>query len=230
MKKSMIPIGGGGGGRPLLFAHLLLVGVTGAFAQYDEPGIAIGARAGVFFPFPEAGDDLKDTAPKPSAIEFESKVGLNLAVQVGYDFTEFFGVQLEGIFTTIESDLEYTGVKLATLKAQALQIPLLLKGGILFDSGVYLGALAGVYYMLPLGDGKLTITGSWDDEGPWTGSFGFTGGGLIGIEAGPGLLFADIRYSIDFSDIEFEVFGETTKVLKLRGLGLTVGYLYKFGM
>jgi hypothetical protein len=47
MKKSMIFMRGREW-RPLLFALLLLVGVTGAFAQYDEPGIAIGARGGVF--------------------------------------------------------------------------------------------------------------------------------------------------------------------------------------
>jgi hypothetical protein len=112
-------------------------------------------------------------------------------------------------------------------KGTSIQFPILVKIGGILDSGMYIGGVGGVYFTLPVGNGELktyTFLGNHTFTGEWKASAGFMVGGVIGVVLGPGVLFADIRYGMDFSEVEFEFDGNTIKPFKKSGLGLGVGY------
>jgi hypothetical protein len=225
----------------VLFLVLAVVAAGGIFAQEEVEGkpplksFSVGARLGGNIPWYSAGSGpLKDN----SMSEPEGSFGFNFAVQGAYNVSKVFSVQLELIyhndeikssksenylFTTVNT--EWTG------KLNSLIIPVLAKYQFLEIKSFGIGALAGFYYPLPLGEGEsvITQTGSpttttEDDVKP---SFGL----MIGVtgekEFDFGFLFADIRFAFDLGNNTFKSTNKDQEIKRTLAM-FSVGYMYKF--
>jgi hypothetical protein len=207
---------------------MFIVGGAGAFAQFEGGAFGLGARIVGFAPFYDPGTDIKDRASGLD-VELEGKLNFGFALQASYNFTDLLGVQAEGIYNTDNVDMEVTGKKVVSVKGSSFQLPILLKIGRVLDNNMYLGGIGGVYFTVPVGEGELTIVGYGSDSDIWKGSVGFMAGGVIGVVLGPGILFADIRSGMDFSEVEFEYYGETIKAFKKSNIEIGVGYTLSLG-
>jgi hypothetical protein len=206
---------------------VLAILVAGKVFAQEGTGFSVGARFGGAIPSYEAGEDLKNVASGVS-VDLEGSFGFIFALQAAYNFTPMIGIQLEGIYNSDNIDLEVAGVKVGTLEASSLLIPVLLRVGTTVGPEIQIGGLAGPYFTIPLGDGKLAITGMGSLEGEWTGSMGLMLGGFVGKKMGPGTVFADLRYGFDFSDTKFDYAGTEMKALKKSSFQLSAGYSFAF--
>jgi hypothetical protein len=209
--------------KALFLTFFMFAGIAGVFGQFEGGSFGIGVRAIGIVPFYEAGTDIKDFA-SGYAVDLESKLNFGFALQVSYQFTNLLGLQIEGIYNTDEIDMAVQEIKIASAKGTSIQLPILLKIGGVMGSSIYLGGIAGLYFTLPTGDGELTSVKFGSYTSKWEGPIGLMAGGVIGIVLGPGMLFTDIRYGMDFSEVEFEYDNSPKAVFKKSNLGIGLGY------
>jgi hypothetical protein len=83
-----------------------------------------------------------------------------------------------------------------------------------------------MYITLPFG--KMKWADSFRDRSE-SGSvnipFGFTGGASFGIKIGPGILFADIRYSKDLADTSAFTMDIYKRSMLSFGIGYEIGFV-----
>ena len=142
---------------------------------------------------------------------------INAALQLTWQFASFMGIQAEGIFSNDYAPYEIYETNSAhsvlTLRSEpftaySLMVPLTLKCT-LRKEPLLAAALGGVYLAVPLGNMQNGIYGG---SFPYslTVPVGYTLGINLGMKAGPGYLFLDLRWAQDL--------GETIKAESLESL------------
>ena len=188
-------------------------------------GLRAGPSLGVYIP----GDDTAFTGGDGYG------ASLATAVQATVEIVPRFSVQAEAVFAWDNGSLwqyEYSAVlsDLASyqhkFKALSLQFPLLAK--LNFYPGKFrVSPFLGAYAILPLGDVEIakhdeTSSSGYSSSPP----LGLLGGVSVEFPLGPGLLFADIRYSADLGDTELRAGDMETYARHAAALSLG----YEFGL
>jgi hypothetical protein len=144
------------------------------------------------------------------------------AFQVSVHPLPFLALQGEAIFT--QDRFSDEGVQISSY---SMMFPLLLRFNIR-TGNVTLAPLGGVYFILPVGDMKISAAGA--SSSPWTYSvpLGYTLGLSTGVKLGPGNLFLDLRYSGDLSAAELDNAAGSklyTRSLVSFTLGYEIGFI-----
>jgi hypothetical protein len=220
-----------------LLAVLLFTSAAFCFAQ--DNWLSLGGRLGGSVHFYKPGDDMYEGHDVDSHFSFDG------AVQAAVNISDIFAVQTELLFTrdaasVTERDGGYVGK--VSCESTSLLIPVLVKAS--FRPGNFvLSGIAGIYFTVPLGDMKVKYTlggGGYNESGSTTGDFekaplGFMIGANGGIKLGPGNLFADLRYAMDFGETEGSFQGSTETVSLYKRsmfmffLGYEIGLIGKGG-
>jgi hypothetical protein len=185
-----------------LFSHIHERTIeTPAADVWPDPLFAFGVRAGLsqrWYVMPD------ERSPGASALNLEG--GISGALRLN----SLFSVQLELLLTG--DTLVYRGLggsnkdfmENEKFSSFTLTIPLLVKMN--FRVGqVRVSPLAGLYVMFPLGDTRYDYhysTGDGDKSYSWSYSvpLGFTAGLEGAVRAGPGRIFAGLRYGVDIGN------------------------------
>jgi hypothetical protein len=198
--------------------------------DYTNRWLYLGARAGPSMRFYVPSGDIHYTGNDTQVVSFDTAVQANLQIQ------PYLSIQGEVLFTLdnasrkhyirnaggqVESySLDYTSF--------FLQVPLSLRLN-LYPGKFRISPFFGVYYIAALG--KLRIDNSLDnqekslDYGVFP-PFGLMGGINAALQWGPGMIFADLRYSDDLG--EPTTWSEKQKTYKRSMISFTVGY--EFGL
>ena len=151
----------------------------------------------------------------------EPSFGWNGAFSINGQITDWLGIQVEFMYThdTIKlnslggSVVETDGMWLDSgggdgeFTFNSFMIPILAKVSFM-PGNFYFAGFGGVYFGIPFGEMKFNGT---LQAGEWQGIFkpvntniGLMFGGNIGYHIGPGILFIDVRYTMDLSTMKFE--------------------------
>ncbi|GHV70928.1 hypothetical protein AGMMS49928_20620 [Spirochaetia bacterium] len=183
--------------------------------------------------FTTTGRNAKSPAP---GFSFEG--GLHAAVQL----LPFFAIQAEFIFTFDQAEFEANlGSDKVTIKTQTMSLMVPMMAKITFRPVPFLVApYGGIYYAVPIGGFSWKDSAGGDyNIGTYTyGEFnlGWLGGITMGMKMDrfrrnlPGLIFFDLRYSMDMSGISVQskVTGDGSNPLFSRGM-LTLSFGYEIG-
>jgi hypothetical protein len=164
-------------------------------------GLRAGPSLGIYIP----GDDTAFTGGDGYG------ASLNAAFQAAVEIVPRFSVQAEAVFAwdhgslwqyefiNNQSDLESYQHKFKTL---SFQLPLLAK--LNFYPGKFrVSPFLGAYAILPLGDMEKTLHGETSSRSySYALPLGVLGGLSVEFPLGPGLIFADLRYSAGLGDTE----------------------------
>jgi hypothetical protein len=226
--------------KNLLTAVLFFVSVVFCFSQ--NTWLSLGARLGGSAHFYKLGSDLEDFYSGVN-IDIDSHFSFDGAVQAAVNISDIFAVQTELLFTkdTVTGTAHAGGYDIEeSFESTSLLIPLLAKAS--FRPGNFVvSGFAGIYFTVPLGDMKDKRTveyGGYIDSESYNYEFekaplGFMVGASGGIKLGPGNLFADLRYAMDFSDTEASLENVTEALYKrsmfMFSLGYEIGLIGKGG-
>jgi hypothetical protein len=188
-------------------------------------GVRAGPSLGIYIP----GDDTAFTGGDSYG------ASLNVAAQAAVEIVPRFSVQAEAIFTWDKGSLwqyEYiaAGDNLTSyqhkFKALSLQFPLLAKLNFYpgkFRVSPFLGASA----IVPLGDIETADHGETSSYAySYSPPLGLLGGLSVEFPLGPGLIFADLRYSADLGDPTLQ--GGDMETYTRHTAALSLGY--EFGL
>jgi hypothetical protein len=178
-----------------LFSHIHELTVeTPEPDVWPDPLFMLGVRAGLSQRWYVKPDERATGA---SALNLEGGVSGTLRL------SSLFSLQLEILFTG--DTLVYRGLNLASVMENerytnfSLEIPVLLKAN--FRVGqVRLSPMAGLYATIPLGKTRYRVSTGQSDTFSWSSSvpLGFAAGLEGAVHSGPGMLFAGLRYGVDF--------------------------------
>jgi hypothetical protein len=197
---------------------------------YNNRWLYLGARVGPSMRFYIPSGDIHYTGNDTQVFS------LDTAVQANLQILPYLSIQGEVVFTWDNASVKNftrnsTGQNenfTLDYTAFSLQVPLLLR--LNFYPGKFrVSPFFGVYYIAALG--KLEIENFPDnqrkslDYGVFP-PFGLTGGLNAALKWGPGVIFADLRYSDDLG--EPTSWSEKQKTYKRSMISLTVGY--EFGL
>jgi hypothetical protein len=168
----------------------------------------------------------------------------NGAIQAAFQPIDFFAIQTELLFSKDHTSFSETGyiqdssgkyyrAKITeTFDMNILTIPILAKFTYR-PRNFYIAGLAGIYFNVPLGYAELGLsmtlldynaTDSISERFSFHTYPGFMVGSIFGIKLGSGVIFADIRYGIDFNDTKIEFDQRTVSVYKRSVLHISLGY------
>jgi hypothetical protein len=221
--------------KKLLLAVLLFVSAAFCFAQSNW--LSLGGRLGSSVHFYKPGSDMYEGYDVDAHFSFDG------AAQAAVNISDIFAVQTELLFTkdTVSVTDSYSGyVGKMSAESTSLLIPILARAS--FRPGNFvLSGIAGIYFTVPLGDMKIKYSieeGGYTESESITADFekaplGFMIGANGGIKLGPGNLFADLRYAVDFGDTEASLEGEKLSIYKrsmfMFSLGYEIGLISKGG-
>ncbi|MDR1353053.1 MAG: outer membrane beta-barrel protein [Treponema sp.] len=203
---------------------------SGGGEIYNNRWLFLGVRAGPSLRIYTPSDDTAFTGGDTYSASLEA------GIQASLQIVSFFSIQAEAVFTWdnaskwqysyINSDLDrYT----RTFTGFSLQFPLMAK--LNFYPGKFrVSPFFGGYFILPLGKIK-TDSPQDDEESSFSYSFspplGLLGGISVGFPLGPGMIFADIRYSADLAEPELKDSGGID-TYRRHGAALSFGYEFGF--
>jgi hypothetical protein len=162
---------------------------------------------------------------------------LDAGIQVCLQIVPIFSIQAEAIFTWDNASkwqyaLNSNDLELDRYTRQftglSLHFPLVAK--LNFYPGKFrVSPFFGGYFILPLGEMK---TSSYQDEEKSFGysvspPLGLLGGISVGFPLGPGIIFADIRYSADLAEPELK---DSGGISTYRRQGAALSFGYEFGL
>jgi hypothetical protein len=188
-------------------------------------GLRAGPSLGIYIP----GDDTAFTGGDGYG------ASLNVAVQAAVEILPLFSVQAEAIFAWDHGSLwQYEYIKSENdiisyqhkFKALSFQFPLLAK--LNFYPGKFrISPFLGAYAIVPLGEMETTI-GDETSSHPYSSSLplGLLGGLSVEFPLGPGLIFTDLRYSVDLGESELRDGNGETYIRHTAALSL--GYEFSF--
>jgi hypothetical protein len=187
---------GGSDGEP----RIVYVNVPAEVAETDRPAeadkprivnIPTEADKWLYFGLRAGGGLLIHTDPWliENAYKFGGNVYTNIHMALHMHFQPFntLGLQVEGIFST--DSLE--GFKL--FETFTITLPVMVRFTLRKNSSVF-SALGGIYFPFILGK----LKDGFEYAPP---PMGLTAGLQIGSKAGPGALFFDLRFSMDFTNV-----------------------------
>jgi hypothetical protein len=180
--------------------------------------------------------------PQKSSYISNYTTGLSFeaALQLGFRFLPFLSVQGEVVYSTDRASFRVTSIDSAnqdftmfisdtdSFNSSALMLPVVLKFH-LRKRPFLISPFAGVYWTIPLGQMTYETTRN-DDNPPYDFSYepdlGIVGGVDIGFPAGPGVVFLDLRYALDFGDTFIQMPEEVS--YKRSMFSLSLGYEFSF--
>jgi hypothetical protein len=188
-------------------------------------GLRAGPSLGIYIP----GDDTAFTGGDSYG------ASLNTAVQVTVEIVPLFSLQAEAVFAWDHGSLwEYEFISSNNdlisyqhkFKALSLQFPLLAKLN-WYPGKFRVSPFLGAYGIVPLGDIETAKQGETAAY-PYSSSLplGLLGGVSAEFPLGPGLLFADLRYSADLGDTDLQDGDMETYIRHTAALSLG----YEFGL
>ncbi|MDR1618968.1 MAG: PorT family protein [Treponema sp.] len=201
-------------------------GASGEDIPYKNRWLHLGLRAGPSLGIYIPEDDTAFTGGDSFGPSFSA------GFQASVEIVPFFSVQAEAVFTWdkgsrweyefIPSDDDIISYQ-KRFSGYSLQIPLLAK--LNFYPGKFrVSPFLGAYVVVPLG--KMKVTGRAAEDS-YTYSYpvplGLLGGLSVGFPLGPGMLFADIRYTADLSGPELRDSGEMKTYIR-NAAALSLGY------
>ncbi|MDR0877741.1 MAG: PorT family protein [Treponema sp.] len=197
----------------------------GDLFDYNDYRLYLGTRAGLSLGFYENAYGLYD---KSTLQTINGLAGFNASLYTSVSLWRLLAVQAELMFTGNSFEINSGGTWLATVNYNSLIIPVLVKL-IWYPSIFSLQGFAGAYLSMPLG--KMEVkhkNGSYYADYPVIP--GFMAGVGFGIELGPGVILADVRYARDFDYLTASYNG--TRDVSLRNsfyftLGYEIGLLPK---
>jgi hypothetical protein len=192
---------------------------------------------------PGAGMHLYDTdGTRYNSLQAETGISLDFSMLLAVQFAQFFSVQTELMLSADSMNVSATetatdmfGYPLYsydtayTINTTSLIVPLLVK--FTWRPKIFLLAgFGGVYFSFPAGKTHfLDSFNNTDTIGTLTSSPGFIAGGNAGIKCGPGVLFLDARYMMDFGITQFSGNNVTNNVYQRRMMTFGIGYEIGFG-
>jgi hypothetical protein len=209
-----------------LFSHIYEVAPEEPEPPPQEPWLSLGLRTGLSRRW-YRGEQTSDAR----AVSVEG------GVFAAADLNSLFTLQLELLFTG--DTLVYRDLNLASptviienerFRTYSLMAPFLIKMN--FRPGpVRLSPLAGIYVTAPLGEIRYRTNADEEDRYYSYSAMplGYTGGLQGAVKFGPGMLFADLRYSGDFGAVTINN-DEQTKYRRTMfsfSLGYEFGVLYR---
>ena len=202
-----------------------LAGITAPEPPPPKPSnrrLALGLRAGVSPHFFTLSDEISGSADNPSA-SFEP------AFHAAFFLTRRFALQTE--LALSRDKLAYSGddgsiAYNASFESFSLQIPLLAR--FTFNPGIFsISGFAGICFNIPLG--KMKHSSSLYDESSYRFSPppGYTAGTSLGVRAGPGFLFLDIRFNGSFAKTSIHDSYGTMALYARNALSFSLGYEFE---
>jgi hypothetical protein len=197
--------------------------------DYANKWLFLGVRAGPSLRFYTPSGDTPYTGGDSQVLSMDT------AFQASVQVLSFLSIQGEAVFTWDNAPVwNYRGQSgkidryTHDYAGFSLQFPLMARLN-LYPGKFRVSPFFGACYLLALGE--ITETNSLDDDSQswlWRVSppFGLLGGLNTAFKLGPGMLVADIRYTVDLGEPEPLEGG--TKTYLRRALSLTVGYEFGF--
>ena len=211
-----------------LFSHIHEESVEAPEEEpVDDPVLMIGLRAGLS---PRWYTSSGERSPGAWALRLEGGI---------------FGAFRLNSWSALELDLLFTGdtqvyrglngqdeFDIVKLSSVSLMIPLVFK--LKFQAGpVRISPLAGIYGILPLGKTRYeTNMGGSPQNAGYAISIplGINAGLQAAVRAGPGRIFADLRYAGDFGEVRIDVDdqGKNYDNYKRNMISISLGYEFGF--
>jgi hypothetical protein len=204
-------------------------GSGGVSVSYKNHWLFLGARLGPALRFYTPSGDTAFTGGDTYGLSLDA--GLQASVQI----IPLFSLQAEVIFTWDNASVWFYSLNpnqidvdrhTRKFRGFSLQFPLTAK--LNFYPGKFrISPFLGIYFLAPLG--KITIKDpvTGEDSGSYSFSppLGFLGGVSAAFPSGPGMFFADLRYTADLGSLEVNGGGDSYR----RGsVALSVGYEWGF--
>ena len=212
--------------KGLMLLVLTVIVTGGAFAQVQ--GLSLGVRAIGIKPFYTPSSAVEKIAG--ASVDFEGGFGFGAAAQLSYNFTETVGLQFEVLYNSDNIKVQTSGIQIQTIKANSLLIPVLVRLGTTLWSGMELTGIGGLYFTIPMGDAEAITSSllgpSQTTKNKWKSPYGAMAGVILGYPLGPGLLFGDFRYGIDFFNTEFGTNGSYDEFFRKHALHIGLGYSF----
>jgi len=185
---------------------------------------AAGFRPGASLHYYKLTDDISGSAENPS-IAFEP------AFQAAFYFSDFFGLQTEIVLscdkTSYSGNDPDSGLYTASFESFSLRLPVLVR--FTYRPGIFqLSAFAGISFNIPLG--AMKTYSSLFDAASYRFSVlpGYIAGTNLGIKLGSGFLFADMRFSGDFTRTAIHDDSGTLAIYTRNTLSFSLGYEFEF--
>ena len=210
--------------------------------NFDDYWLYIGPRVGgsIYFYDPSykpTSDYFKNRENTTDGID--NSGAFTGGIQFNIQFFNNFSLQTEILYTKDNPSLVYEEGSIRFSEAHQmhmLTMPVLARWS--YRPGILrLGAYTGIYFNVPLGKNEVIFVNeavrSLEERRNeykinYKSSPGFMIGGYIGLEGGgPGTLFLDIRYGIDFIETKVKYGAES---FEFRRSGLYISLGYEFGV
>jgi hypothetical protein len=225
--------------KRLLLAALLAALCTAFVAAEESPSkdawkdkrLYIAVRPALSFHFYDTKETFYDGIVSVPGTSFD------IAAQFAFQFHRLFALQAELIITTdsmvmfcAETMTDQFGYPLFTYdtmyrySSDSLVIPILAK--FMYKPGIFsLAGFGGVYFPSQLGESKYTDRAlNIEEHGTITAPMGFAVGGSAGVKFGPGVLFFDARFMMDFDVTQFTSDAQDGDIYKRSMISLGIGY------
>jgi hypothetical protein len=200
-------------------------------ASYKNRWLFLGARVGPSLRIYTPSGDTAFTGG--DAYNASLEAGIHASLQI----VSFFSVQAEVIFTWDNASvwqyaLNSNGIDLDRYTRRftgfSLQFPLMAK--LDFYPGKFrVSPFFGGYFLLPLGEMKTSSPQDEEKSLAYSVSppLGLLGGIGVAFPAGPGMLFADVRYSADIAEPDLK---DSGGISTYRRHGAALSFGYEFGL
>jgi TolB-like protein len=183
-------------------------------------GLRGGFSAHLYYPDPDYWDYPDGDMSYPSFVP-------EAAAQMSLQLASFLAVQAEAVFLSADDAFEIDRGNTTTLSYSAMMFPVL--GKLTLRPGpVLLAAFGGVFFTVPYTAMTFTVNGT-DYSYKFDPPMGWIAGVNIGVKAGAGTLFLDMRYAEDLDDITLTGDWGSQAVYKRRMVFVSLGYEFGFG-
>jgi TolB-like protein len=191
-------------------------------------GLRAGLSAHLYYPNPEFWSYYYGDGEMS-----EPSFSMEASAQLSLQLANFFALQVEAVFMAADDTCRIgysftTSYTSYTFSYAAMMLPVL--GKLTFRPGsLLLAGFGGIYVTLPFTAMTLGVD-DWEYSYTFNPPMGWIVGGNIGVKAGPGTLFLDLRYAGDFNDIELTGdWGGPRAVYKRSLIVISLGYEFGLG-
>jgi hypothetical protein len=194
--------------------------------KIDDPLLMIGLRVGFS---PRWYTNSGEQSAGAWALRLEG--GISGAFRLSSWSALELGVLFTGDTQVHRGSNEYDEFDIVKFSSVSLMIPLVFK--LKFQAGpVRISPLTGIYGILPLGKARYeTNRGNQKQEAAYSISLplGLTGGIQAAVKAGPGRIFADLRYAGDFGEVTIDMDDQGKNYNNYYRYMVSISLGYEFG-
>jgi TolB-like protein len=185
-------------------------------------GLRAGLSAHLYYPNPEFWGYLYEEGEMS-----EPSFSMEASAQISLQLANFFALQVEAVLMAADDTFTIDFGDSYTFSYSAMMLPVL--GKFTFRPGsLLLAGFGGIYFTLPFTAMTLVVD-DWEYSYNFNPPMGWIVGGNIGVKAGPGTLFLDLRYAGDFNDMELTGDWGPRAVYKRSLIVISLGYEFGLG-